>query len=79
MLQKVIEEPDGNYDTMVPVDGSRQHRGHCSHNGIGSAFSVVAGKVMDLAVMSNYCEGCTQWTQQQQHTPEYISWSATHV
>ena len=76
---EVIEEQDGNHDTMVSVDGTWQRRGHSSHNGIVSAVSVVTGKVLDIAVLSNYCKGCAQWTQQQQHTPEYLSWKASHV
>jgi len=75
---EVIEEQDGNHDTMVSVDGSWQRRGHSSHNGIVSTISVTTGKVLDIEVMSNYCKGCAQWTKQQL-TQEYLSWKETHV
>jgi len=68
---EVIDEQDGDHNTMVSVDGSWQRRGHSSHNGIVSAISVVTGKVLDIEVLSNYCKGCSNWNQQQQLTPEY--------
>ena len=57
---EVIKKQDENQDTMVSVDGLWQHRGHCSHNGIVSALSVVTGKVSDFEVMSKYCKECAQ-------------------
>ena len=76
---EVIEEQEGIHDTTVSVDGTSQRRGHSSHNGIVSAISVVTGKVLDIVIKSNYCKRCARWTQQQQHTPEYLSWKASHV
>ena len=46
---------------MVSVDGTRQRRGHNSHNGVVTAISVTTGKALDVEVLSNYCKGCSQW------------------
>ena len=61
---------------MVSVNGSWQRRGHSSHIGIVSA---VTGKVLDIEVMRNYCKECVLWIPEEQHTPEYLSWKATHI
>jgi len=51
---EVIDEQDGNHDTMVSVNGSGS--GNCwrSHNGIMSAISVTTGKVLYVEVLGNY-------------------------
>ena len=45
----------------VSVDGSRQRRGHASHNGIVMAISIDTGKCLDIEVLNNKCKQCMLW------------------
>ncbi|KAF8794331.1 hypothetical protein HNY73_002322 [Argiope bruennichi] len=42
----------------VSVDGTWQRRGFSSLNGVVSAISVTCGKVLDIEVMSQFCQWC---------------------
>lgn len=59
-MEKAVEEAvaknDGVRDLCVAVDGSWQKRGHTSLNGVLTLTSVDTGKVLDISVMSKYCE-----------------------
>lgn len=46
-------------DLSVCLGGSWQRRGHRSLNGFVSVTSFDTGKVLDVAVMSKYCQVCT--------------------
>lgn len=46
-------------DLSVCLDGSWQRRGHKSLNGYVSVTSFDTGKVLDVAIMSKYCQVCT--------------------
>lgn len=46
----------GVRDLCVAVDGSWQKRGHTSLNGVLTLTSEETGKVLDISVMSKYCE-----------------------
>lgn len=54
-----IEESGPITDLAVCLDGSWQKRGHSSLNGFVSVTSFDTGKVLDVAVMSKYCQVCT--------------------
>ena len=74
----VIEDQEGNCNTMVSVDGSWQRRGHSSHNGIVTAISVTTGKALDIEILTSYCKGCAQWSKEQESTSQYRKWKKTH-
>ena len=74
----VIENQEGNCNTVVSVDGSWQRRGHSSHNGIVTAISVITGKALDIEILTNYCKGCAQWSKEQESTSQYKKWKETH-
>ena len=50
---------DGYCHTSVSVDGTWQRRGYSSLHGAVVAMSMQSGKVLDIAMMSRYCQGCT--------------------
>ena len=60
-------------DTGVSVDGSWQHRGHASHNGIVTAISTDTGKCLDVEIMTNICKQCFIW-KKIEGTSEYSDW-----
>ncbi|KAL1486825.1 hypothetical protein MTO96_031196 [Rhipicephalus appendiculatus] len=47
---------DGSMNVAVMFDGTRQKRGHKSHNGVGTA----TGLCFDFQVLSNYCLSCSR-------------------
>ncbi|GFW87038.1 uncharacterized protein TNCV_1922641 [Trichonephila clavipes] len=44
----------------VSMDGTWQKRGYSSHNGCVSCISIVAGKVLDIEIMSHFCRICSK-------------------
>ena len=57
---KLVEgtQDDGYCHISVSVDGTWQRRGFSSMNGAVAAISMVNGKVLDVATLSRYCQGC---------------------
>ena len=47
-------------DTGVSVDGTWQKRSFTSYNGSVAAISITTGKILDVEVMSRFCQGCIQ-------------------
>ena len=45
-------------DTGVSVDGTWQKRGLTSLNGVVAAISKDTGRILDVEVMTRYCQGC---------------------
>ena len=45
-------------DVAVPCDGAWQRRGFTSLNGAVACISMGSGKVLDIEVMSRYCQSC---------------------
>ena len=43
----------------VSVDGTWQHKGFTSLNGVITTISIDSGKVLDTAILSQSCKGCT--------------------
>ena len=74
VAQELLEDQGGDKDVMVSVDGTWQRRGHNSHNGAVTAFSVVSGKAFDVEVLSNYCKGCAQWKEEEKKSPAFQEW-----
>ena len=55
---EAVVENGGSTDVTVAVDGSWQKRGHSSLHGVVSATLFDTGKVVDVDVLSKYCQGC---------------------
>ena len=49
---------DNVVDTGVSVDGTWQKRGFTSLNGAVAAISIETGRILDVEVMTRYCQGC---------------------
>lgn len=56
---------------QICLDGSWQKRGHQSLNGFVSVTSLDTGKVLDVSIMSKYCQVCTVF-QNKKETPPSI-------
>lgn len=54
----VKEDDSVVVDTGVTLDGTWQKRGFTSYNGAVMAISIDTGKILDLEVMSRYCQYC---------------------
>lgn len=46
-------------DVGVSIDGTWQRKGFSSTLGVTTAISIDTGKVLDVAIMSKSCKGCT--------------------
>ena len=49
---------DNIVDTGISVDGTWQERGFTSPNGAVAAISIETGRILDVEVMTRYCQGC---------------------
>lgn len=66
-------------DVGVSVDGTWQRKGFTSMNGVVTAISVDNGKVLDTAILSKNCKGCTRMQHTNSTNPEaYNAWYAGH-
>jgi len=61
---------DVKTDLAVAIDGTWQKRGFTSMNGVISVTSVDTGKVLDVAIMSKYCQSCAIGLSQETETHE---------
>ena len=50
--------PDQIVDVGITIDGTWQKRGFASMNGAVAAISIETGRIIDVEVMSRYCQGC---------------------
>ena len=71
---------DDTIDLTVSYDGSWMTRGHKSLYGIGCVVEVVTGLVLDLQVMSLYCQRCAYASTRHggRHTAAFKDWYLTH-
>lgn len=58
--EEAVVENSGNNDIAAAFDGSWQKRGYTSLNGVVTVTSFDTGKVLDVEVLSKYCQGCTK-------------------
>ncbi|XP_066932065.1 uncharacterized protein [Clytia hemisphaerica] len=66
-------------DVGVSIDGTWQRKGYTSMNGVVTAISVDNGKVLDTAIMSKNCKGCTKMKSVKTTDPQrYDAWKASH-
>ena len=56
-------EDDGIYNIGVSGDGTWRRRGYLSAYGVVTASSTVAGKVLDVEIMSKECRECMVWRE----------------
>lgn len=61
----------------VSGDGSWKKRGFKSLYGVTSLIGYYSGKVIDVAVKSSYCQGCTSY-KNKENTEECIDWYEEH-
>ena len=67
-------------DVGVSVDETWQKTGFSSTNGVVAAISVDTGKVLDVAIMSKSCKGCTKMRSIAKSNPkQYEHWKASHT
>lgn len=71
---------DDVIDLTVSYDGSWMTRGHKSHYGIGCVVEVITGLVIDLQVMSLYCQRCAYASTRHggMNTAMFKDWFTTH-
>ena len=67
--EKLLRTPDeaGILDVDVSFDCTWMKRGHKSHAGIGFAIEVNTGIVIDLDVLYNFCNTCSNKKTQKEH------------
>ena len=65
-------------DCGVSIDGSWQHKGFPSLNGVIAANSRDNSKVINAAVLSKFCKGCQIWGKRMDGTIAYEQWKCTH-
>lgn len=58
-VSEAVAENEGSTDIAVGFDGTWQKRGFKSNNGVASATSIDTGKILDVDILSKYCQGCT--------------------
>ena len=71
---------DDTVDLTVICDGSWMTRGHKSHNGIGCVVEEITGLVIDLQMVSLYCQRCACASTRHggRHTAAFKDWYVTH-
>ena len=71
---------DDTINLTVNYDGSWMTRGHKSQYGIGCVVEVITGLVIDLQVMSLYCQRSAYASTRHggRHTAAFREWCVTH-
>ncbi|XP_065641660.1 uncharacterized protein LOC136073639 [Hydra vulgaris] len=80
ILPHLDSQADILCDAGVSVDGTWQRRGFSSNNGIVAAISIDTGRVLDIEVMSKYCQACINariWKHS--NVEKYASFIADHT
>ena len=70
-------EDDGIYNIGVSGDGTWRRRGYLSAYGVVTASSTVAGKVLDVEIMSKECRECMVW-REREGTVAFQEWWEGH-
>ena len=66
-------------DTSVSCDGTWQIRGFSSLNGTVACISMDTGEVLDIEIMSRYCQSCdANATLEKTDPKEFAEFRATH-
>lgn len=56
----IVPDENGILNIEVSYDGSWLTRGHTSHIGMGFVVEIYTGFVLDMEVLSNYCQQCAR-------------------
>ena len=66
-------------DTSVSCDGTWERRGFSSLNGTVACISMDTGKVLDIEIMSRYCQSCVTNASLEKTNPnKFAEFRATH-
>ena len=65
------------YDTAVSCDGSWQHRGYASINGLVTAINIDTGKCLAFETLVKNCKACEMWASRK-GTTEYNTFVQDH-
>lgn len=68
---------DSTIDITVSFDGTWHKRGHSSHFGVGVVIDYMTGLVLDIEVLSNYCQNCS--TGPDVSDDLYSAWKEKHA
>lgn len=68
-LDPSVAAPETLMDIAVSYDGSWLTRGHTSLIGVGCVIDILTGLVLDVHVMSSYCQACENKTALQKEDP----------
>lgn len=55
-VENTVQQNDGSRDIACAFDGSWQRRGFSSLNGVVTATSITTGQVIDVEIMSKFCQ-----------------------
>lgn len=75
-VEKAVQQNDGDRDITCAFDGSWQRRGFSSLNGVMTATSVTSGQVVDVEVMSKFCQ-CKERLENQHDNSCIANYSGT--
>ena len=64
-------------DVAVTIDGTWAKRGFTSNFGVVPAMSVDTGEIIDIAVMSKYCDECANWSWLRRDA--FKAWQADYI
>lgn len=83
MQQAALEEvqetgTDPNTDITVSGDGTWMKRGHTSLHGVCTVIGANTGKIIDTAVLSSFCHGCSSWRGPKKGDGYYDKWNEEH-
>ena len=70
-------DADSTIDVAVTIDGTWAKRGFTSNFGVVPAMSVDTGEIIDIAVMSKYCDECANWSWLPKD--DFEKWQRQHV
>ena len=76
----VDSSSDAIKDVEVSLDGTWQHRGYSSLNGVVTVISIKNGKALDIEPMSRACEACVLKEPFKKTDPlAFEEWKTSHV
>lgn len=64
---EAVKESNDNNEIAAAFDGTWQKRGYTSLNCVVTVTSFDTGKVLDVEVLSKYCQGCTKPNDRERH------------
>ena len=70
---------DNIVDTTICVDDTWQKRGFTSFNGAVAAISIETGRILDVEVMTRYCQGCINIEKFKENADLYEHLKLDHV